>query len=90
MYHGLEIRKQLGTLANVHAMVQELHSRRPELAEVQHVSYLRHRLNEAMTLLQDLQASVDGLHSSPGSSTGASNLPIVRLAIPDGTEMQLL
>ena len=41
-----------------------------------------------MQQIQDLQASVDGLHS--GSSTGVSELPIVRLAIPGGTEMQLL
>ena len=75
LYHGLEI--QLGTLANARAMIQELHARRADVAEVQHVSYLRHRLNEAMQQIQDLQA---------GSSTGVSDLP----AIPDGTEMQLL
>ena len=56
-------------------MIQELHARRADVAEVQHVSYLRHRLNEAMQQIQDLQASVDGLHS--GSSTGVSDLPVV-------------
>ena len=49
LYHGLEIRKQLGTLANAHAMIQELHARRAEVAEVQHVCYLRHRSHAANT-----------------------------------------
>ena len=84
LFHGLEARKHLGMVSNTHDMVMELHGRRANLAEVQHVSYLRARL-------EDLTQQVMQLRDQQGAtSVQGGQLPIVRLAVPDGSELQLL
>ena len=87
LYHGLEIRKQLGTVASTYALLQELHARRPDLAEVQHMNYLRSRIND---VLDQLQAIRSHLEETNGAGSSTDQLPIVRLAVPTGTELQLL
>eukprot|EP00439_Symbiodinium_sp_Y106_P038451 s3538_g4.t1 len=87
LYHGLELRKQLGTLANTHSLVQELHARRSELAEIQHMNYLRAQLHDLRDQLREVRDRLDDAERA-GSST--DQLPIVRLAVPTGAELQLL
>ena len=87
LYHGLELRKQLGTLANTHSLVQELHARRSELAEIQHMNYLRVQLHDLRDQLREVRDRLDDAERA-GSST--DQLPIVRLAVPTGAELQLL
>ena len=84
-YHGLEIRKHLGELSNTHDMVMELHRRRGGMAEIQHVMFIRGQLTDLGEQLRNLQRTVEAL--PPG--TTEAQYPLVRLAIPEGSQLHL-
>ena len=84
LFQGLEFRKHLGMLSNTHDMIMELHGRRGALAEVQHLQYVRNQLQELRQQVRHLQDTMES------ASTAENQLPIVRLSVPAGSELQLL
>ena len=84
LFHGLEARKHLGMVSNTHDMIMELRRRRSSIAEIQHMNFLRSRLEEVLQQVNQLRDQLEG------GTQRAEQLPIVRLSVPSGSELQLL
>ena len=84
LFHGLEARKRLGMVSNTHDMIMELHRRRSNIAEIQHMNFLRARLEDLTQQVIQLRDQLEG------GTPRVEQLPIVRLSVPSGSELQLL
>ena len=86
LYHGLELRQRMGVIDNTYDIVRELHSRRADVMEVSHASFLRAQLQAALNQLQALENRLAALEQGHQGEP----LPIVRLAVPEGTQLHLI
>ena len=86
LYHGLELRQRMGVIDNTYDVVRELHSRRGDVAEISHLSFVRAQLQATLNRLQAIE---DRLSRMEGGSR-EEPLPVVRLAVPEGTQLHLI
>ena len=66
LFGGLEIRRNLQSLQHMHDLLQTLHDRRRDVAEVHHVGFLRHRLGELSDKIEEIQHAVEVMQNSLG------------------------
>ena len=73
LYHGLELRQRVGVIDNTYDIVRKLHSRRADVAEISHLSFLRAQLQAVLNQLQAMEDRLARLERAPrGAAAGSS------------------
>ncbi|OLQ12610.1 hypothetical protein AK812_SmicGene3443 [Symbiodinium microadriaticum] len=79
LFGGLEIRRNLQALQHMHDLLQTLHDRRRDVAEVHHVGFLRHRLGEITDKIEEIQHAVEVMQNSLDALHESLPAPLVSL-----------
>ena len=79
LFGGLEIRRNLQSLQHMHDLLQTLHDRRRDVAEVHHVGFLRHRLGELSDKIEEIQHAVEVMQNSLDALHETLPAPLVSL-----------
>ncbi|CAE7741433.1 unnamed protein product [Symbiodinium sp. CCMP2456] len=83
IWQGLDLRQRMQSIDIIHDTVRELQARRSDVAEIQHMVHLRAQLNSTLIRLEEIENQLQ-------STRTPEMLPIVRLSIPEGSEMQVI